>query len=870
MKLFRWKQRKDEELNVEVQQHLDAAIRDRMERGETADEARANVLREFGNVGLVKEVTREMWDWASLERLGQDLRFGLRMLRKQPGFSLTAILTLALGIGANTALFSILNTYLFRALPYPNQTELVRVFRTSPHSQRWPHSVPGYLEQRAQTGMFAYVAGFQGINPNLAEEGDVAERLQGMAVTADFFPALSVQAALGRGFTTEEEQPGANAVAVLSDRFWQRRFGGDSAIIGRTLRLDGQNIKVIGVMPPGFDHPLLWGNVDVWRPLAFTPEQRQNWENHYLWTFARLKPGVSQAQAQAALTVLAANIAKEHAGNRNDGLRLELLQQSTSDDIGRKVMWFTFGLAGCLLLIACANIANLQLVRTTARAREFAVRLALGAGRLRLLRQSLTESLLISLLGGALSFVFASFGAEFLSKRLFSELPGVKVTLDWRVFGFALLCSVLTGVVFGLVPAWFASRMNVNQALKENLRGGHGQAQHRLRHTLIIGEITFALVLLAGAGFFLRGLYRFTQHDPGWRVDGLLTAQLGLRGTNYAQPDQRRAFYQRLEERLRVLPGVEQVAVTSGNPVWRMDGSGSFRIEGQPEPPPGQWPETYFERASPAYFETLGIRLLEGRAFTAADTAAIHPVAIINESLARRYWPNESAVGKRLGRMGNDPDWHEIVGVVNDVAFPGTLGQPDTRFQTFRPVAQGTLSTVTLLIRTSMPPETLSNALRSAVAELDPTQPVHRLRTARSQVEQGLGNVSLLSSLLGAFAVLGLVLAALGLYGVISYTVAQRTGEIGIRLALGAQSRNVLWLVLGRSLRLILAGVLLGLGGAYALGRFLMTAIPTLPTRDPVVLIVIALLLMVVALLACWIPARRATKIDPLTALRHD
>ncbi|MBI1760546.1 MAG: ABC transporter permease [Acidobacteria bacterium] len=806
-----------------------------------------------------------------MQTLWRDLRYSVRMLLKQPGFAVIAVLTLALGIGANTAMFSVLNTYLFRALPYPNSAQLMRVYRTSIHSQSWPHSPASFMDQREKNTVFERMVAFNGISPNLAEEGEAAERLQGMAVTADFFPALGVPAALGRVFTAAEDQPGASQVVVLSDRFWQRRFGADPNIVGRTLRLDGENIKVVGVMPPGFDHPLLWDTVDVWRPLAFAADQRQNRGNNFLRLFARLKPGVSLAQAQAAMNVLAANQAQEHQENRNEGLRLEPLQRSVSDDIGRKVMWFVFGLAGFVLLIACANLANLQLVRTAGRAKELAVRMALGAGRWRLLRQSLTESLVISLLGGALSLLFAVQGVDFISQRLFSELPGAAVTLDYRVFGFALLCSVLTGLLFGVVPAWLASRTNVNEALKDNLRGSSaGRGQHRLRHALIIGEVAFALVLLAGAGLFLRGLYRFTKHDPGWQVDGLLTAQIGLRGANYAKPPQRLAFYQQLEERLRALPGVEQVALSNSNPVWGFNSSGSFRIEGQPVPQAGQWPEIYFEPVSTDYFNTLGVRLSAGRTFTAADTSDKAPVIIINETTARRFWPNESAIGKRLGRPGDNPNWHEVVGVVNDMAFPADLSEPYTRFQGFRPLTQSQTNSVVITLRSTTPPEALVNTLRAAVAQLDPAQPVHRLRTARSLVEQGLGSIALLSTLLAAFAALGLALAAIGIYGVISYTVAQRTGEIGIRLALGAQSKDVLWLVLGKGGRLILLGALLGIAGALAEARLLAAAIPTLPTRDPLTLALITCALVLVAFLACYLPARRATKVDPLIALRYE
>ncbi|MGH9935995.1 MAG: ABC transporter permease, partial [Blastocatellia bacterium] len=616
------------------------------------------------------------------------------------------------------------------------------VFRTSIHSQSWPHSPGNFFDQREKNDVFEKMVAYTQMIPNLAEPGAPAERLRGIAATADFFPALGVQPALGRVFTPEEHETGADRVVVLSDRFWMRRFGGDPNVLGRTLRLDGQDVKVIGVTPPGFDHPMLWGTIDVWRPLAFNAEGRRSRNSNYLRAFARLRPGVTLAQADQAMKALAANISKETSQNQNESLRLEPMHLSMSGEINRKVMWFTFGLAGFVLLIGCANLANLQLARTAARAREFAVRAALGAGRARLLRQSLIESLVLSLIGGALSLALAMWGVEFISRRLFSELPGAKVTLDFNVFGFALLCSVLTGLIFGVVPAWLASRADVNQTLRENVRGSSASRSHqRLRSALIVGEVAFALILLTGAGLFLRGLQRFTNLDPGWRVDGLVTAEISLQGANYANNAQRSAFYQRIEERLAALPGVEKVALSSSQPVWGFGSSGGFVVEGRPEPAPGQHPEVFRESVSPRYFDTLGIRLLSGRAFTSADTAGRPAVAIINETMARRFWPNESPIGKRIG--GADPNnrnWQEVVGVASDIGFPASLGEPYTRYQSFLPSAQSSWwRNVNVALRASAAPESLANALRSAVAELDPTLPAHQIRTARSLVNQGLG-----------------------------------------------------------------------------------------------------------------------------------
>jgi predicted permease len=624
-------------------------------------------------------------------------------------------------------------------------------------------------------------------------------------------------------------------------------------------------------MPPSFEHPLLWGTVDVYRPLAFNAEGRRQRGNNYLRSFGRLKPGVPMEQGEEAMKVIAANIAREHTQYTGETLRLEPLYRSMSDEVGRKVMWFTFGLAGFVLLIACANIANLQLVRTAARAREYAVRAALGAGRTRLLRQSLTESIAISLIGGVLSLALAFVAVEFISRRLFSELPGAKVTLDIAVFGFALAISVFTGLVFGTVPAWLASRTDINQTLRQNSRGStSGRSHHRLRNALIIGEVAFALVLLTGAGLFLRGLGRFTNLDPGWRVDGLVMAQISLQGANYTTPAQRLAYFQKLEEKLNGLPGIDQYSLSSSIPVWGFNSSGSFRIEGQPEPEAGQWPEVFFEPVTPKYFETLGVALLEGRAFNSNDITERPAVVIINKTMAERFWPGESAVGKRVGRPGSDPRWMEVVGVVNDMAFPGSVGGSYTRYQSFRPLAQTPWGGLTISMRTNIRPETLANSLRSSTAEIDPTQPVHRVRTARSMVDEGLGSISLLGQLLGAFAALGLTLAAIGIYGVTSYSVVQRTGEIGIRMALGAGRLDVLRLVLTKGAALVFAGALIGVAGAYGVGRLLIWLIPELPTRDPGAFVAITAALMAVALLACYVPARRATKVDPMIALRYE
>ena len=803
--------------------------------------------------------------------VSQDLRYSLRMLLKHKGFTIVAALTLALGIGVNTAMFSVLNTFLFRALPYPQSEQLVRVWRVSPHSQNWPFSNANFFDQHDQNTVFDKMAAFTYTSRNLTEEGHTAERLLGITATADFFPMLGVAPAHGRLFKPEEFEPGADNVIVITDRFWARRFGSDPSIVGKNIQLDGQTVQVIGVMPPGFEHPILWGSIEIWQPLAFTPEQKKDRGTNYLSEFGRLKPGVTIKQAEQSMVTLVANIYKQNSTNEGETVRLEPLQRSTSDDIGRTVMWFTFGLSAFVLLIACANLANLQLVRTAARARELAVRAALGAGRWRLLRHSLTESLLVAIIGGLVSLGIALAAVRFISSRLFIDLPGASVQLDYKVFGFALLCSLLTGVLFGTVPAWLASRADVNLALRENSRGNTGgKSQNRLRHTLIIGEVAFAMVLLAAAGLFLRGLQRFINADPGWRVDGVLTANMSLRGEKYKDDKQRVVFLTELENRLRALPGVQHAAIGSSQPVFGFQSSSSFLVEGKPEPPPDKLPEMFFEPVSGDYFETLGARLQQGRTFNSSDTKDHPAVVIINETTAKTFWPNENPVGKRISSTGKKRDYFEIVGIVNDIAFPGDLGEPYTRFEAFVPTAQAAPAYLSLILRTSGNPDALGNSLKSAIAGLDPELPVYRIRTARAAVDSGLGSISLLGSLLGAFAAVGLILAAIGIYGVVSYTVVQRTGELGIRMALGAQSRDVLWLVLGKGAVLILMGALIGIAGAYGVSKLLIAYIPSLPTRDPLIVALTGVALAAVALIACYIPARRATRVDPLIALRSE
>lgn len=801
-----------------------------------------------------------------------DLRFAVRQLLKKPGFTTVAVLTLALGIGANTAIFSVLNTLMLRPLPYPDPDRLVRVFRTSPQSQNWPHSAANFLDQRAQNAVFERMAAFRWSMFSLAEPGEPAESLRGLAATSDFFPALGVRATLGRVFTAGEDEPGRDQVVVLSHSFWVKRFGADTNIIGQTVRMDGQSVVVIGVMPAEVEYPQLWSAIDAWRPLAFTSEQRLDRRDSWLEIVARLKPGVSQAQAASALRSLGVRLEesdREH--NAKTGLRLAPLRESIGDASSRRFAWLMLCLTAFVLLIACVNLANLQLARAADRSRELAVRLALGAGRGRLMGQLLVESLVVALLGGAVGCALAVWVSDFIGRHLTRWSPrGVEVTLDWRVLVFALLGSAATGILFGIAPAWLASCTNMNDVLKASARGATAaRGQHRLRHALIVGEVALALVLLTGAGLFIGGLQRFIRQDPGWKVDGLLAGWSPLTGSRYASPDQRRAYVERLEERLSRMPGVQRVGLSSTLPIWSFGTTRPFLVEGRVSPALGQEPLVNAAAVTPGFFDALGIRLREGRFFTSADTTNRTQVVIINESMARQFWPGESPIGRRIGgSVRTDLEWQEIVGVVNDLRFPANLNRPDTRLQIYRPLAQEPRPGVFMELRTAGAPESVAPALRRAVAELDPDLPVNELEPARQTVDRLLEHFAVAGVFLGAFAVLGLVLSALGIYGVVSYCVAQRTGEIGIRVALGASMRDVIWLVLGQGLLVSLIGVVVGLGGAFAVARLLAAAVPELPAHNLPDFTGLMLALLVVVLFACWLPARRAAKVDPMVALR--
>ena len=858
----------ERELDEELAFHVAMQVRANEQRGLQETEARRLALLDLGGVEQVKERSRDVWPLRWWRDLVQDARFGLRHLWKAPRFTIAALLTVVLGVGANATIFSVLNPLLFKPLPYPEPDRIVNVFRTSPQSDRWPFSAANYLDQRERNTVFEQLTALTFQDVSLAEPDQPAERLFGINATASFFALFKVGPFLGRTFTESDDREGAAPVVVLSFRFWQRRLAGDPHIIGRSLRLNGEMTNVIGVMPEHFEYPLFWGNVDIWRPFALPAAQRQDRGNNFLREYARLKPGVTFDQADAATKALVRQILAEHTElDQREGARLEHL--SIVNPVMRRISTFAFGLTFLVLLIACANLANLQLARTTARAREFAIRGAIGGGKGRLLRQSLTESLVLSLAGGACALPLAYWCTRFIATRQFADLQGVHVTIDTASLAFAFGCAVVSGVIFGAVPAWLASRADINDVLKQNPQSmTSGRAPQHFRHALIVGEVAFALIALAGAASFIRGLQRIAAVDPGWRPDGVLAARLTLMGPQYARPDARRAFFATLEDRAAEIPGASSVAVASSSvPVTPYSSSTTFVIEGRDDTT-----LAYNERVTPRYFEALGIPLRHGRTFTKDDRFGQTPVMIINEAMARAFWPNENPIGKRLGFQGPNPNWREVVGVVGDVTFPsfGSASNVDTAFTVYQPLAQTGTQTVNIILRTDREPDAVAPDLRRVVAALDHDLPVYGLIPARKAEARTTANFRLLANVLGGFASLGLVLAALGIFGVVSYSTAQRSGELGMRMALGARQSEVLWLVLRQGIGLTLIGSAAGLVGGFGFVRVLAALMPRLPSPEIALVFGTAVLMAVVALTAMYIPARRASKINPMLVLRHE
>jgi putative ABC transport system permease protein len=816
-----------------------------------------------------------------MQTLLQDLRYGARMLFKQPSFSLIAVVTLALGIGANTAIFSVVNAVLLRPLPYAEPAALVALWESNKQRPESRNSIayPNFFDWRAQSQSFERMASYYTNNFALT---DVATpvNLRSAVVSTELFPVLGIKPQLGRWFVAEEETPGAR-VAVLSHSLWQRQFGGDPNIVGRALVLNGKPFNVVGVMPAGFQFPIEAEPVELWLSASIDgeksdpkePAQNEQRGSHFIQAVGRLKPNVTLAQAQAEMDVIGAKLEQQYPDtNTRKGVKLLPYHNDLVHDYS-EALWLILGAVGCVLLIACANVANLLLARATARYKEIAVRVALGANRSRVIRQLLTESLLLALGGGLLGLLLAWWGTEALVKLIPADVPRLaEIKLDRWVFGFTLLVSLVTGIVFGLAPALQASKVELTEAMKEGARAaGASGGRTRLRSALVVAELAIALVVLIGAGLLLQTFRKLQQVDLGYDTSHVLTASVELPEARYPKPEQATVFYQTLLERVKALPGVESASAIVPLPLSGDTFVISFDVEGR-NIPKSDRPSSNFRTVSLDYFDTMKIPLRAGRTFTERDNAQAPNVIIVNETFVKRHFPNENPLGKHIKpgiSLGGPSVWREIVGVVKDVKHKQALSR-DYEPEYYLPHAQMPLGSMNLVVRTANEPQSLARSLQTVVHELDWNIPVYRIKTLEQYLGVAVAQPKFNALLLGSFAGLALLLTAIGLYGVMAYAVIQRTQEIGIRLALGAQTGDVLRLVLRQGLKLTALGLAIGLVTAYALTRYMQTLLFGVKPSDPLTFAAIALLLTVVALVACYMPARRATKVDPLVALRYE
>jgi putative ABC transport system permease protein len=793
----------------------------------------------------------------------RDMRYAVRQLMKAPGFAVVAVLTLALGVGATSAIFSVVNGVLLQPLPYPDPDALVRVHEVVPQYGRFSVSPANFLDWRKQNSVFERIAAYSPGTGTLAgTEGP--ERVLNAAVSWDTFELLKVNPVLGRGFTEEEGQPGEANVIVLSHGAWQRRFGGDPGVLGRTVNLSGAPASIIGVMPASFYFPTR--DAEFWVPLTISPANPPRGA-HFLGVLARMKPEVSTDQAEAEMKTIAERLAVQYpASNANESAEVVLLYEQIVGGI-RPALMTLFAAVGVVVLIACANVANLLLVRASVREKEIAIRAAIGAGRRRLVLQMLAESLVLSLAGGALGLLLAYLAIPSIQTLSAGSIPRVlDVTIDTRVLAFVFIISVAVGVVFGLAPAWFVTRTTLGEVLKEGGRSSSSTGGRWLRNGLLILEVALSIVLLVGATLLLRSFAKLTSVDPGFRPEGVLTFRVALPQASYPQPHNRVAFYDNLLTKLEALPQVTTAGMVQTFPM-RGGYTLSFAIQGRPPSKPGEGPSANHRVASPGYFGTLGIPLLRGRLFTDRDSEKAPMVAIIDESFATRHFPNEDPIGRGLD-IGNGTDgFYEIVGVVGNVHHDGLDADPSPTM--YVPYRQDIFSSMWLVARTNGDPAQLTSTVRQTVREIDPGLPAFSISPLASVISDSVAQRRFSMLLLGLFALIAVFLAAVGLYGVVAYTVSQRTQEIGVRMAIGAGRSDVLKMVVGGGMKLALFGVAIGIAGALAVARVVAAMLFEVTPFDPTSYLATAAILLAVAALACYVPARRAMRVDPIVALRQ-
>jgi len=813
-----------------------------------------------------------------MQTLFRDLRFAARMLLRQPGFALVAVVTVALGIGANTAIFSVVNGVLLRPLPYLEPERLVALWETKTTAGQEPNSrnevaLGNFLDWREQQSVCSEIAALTYASLNLTGLAE-PERIQGASVTTNFFQLLGVQPIAGRLFLPEEENAGSPRAVIISHGLWQRRFGADTNLVGKTLTLNGNEHTVVGIMPPAFELQFPSSReIDMWVPMRIDSSSA-NRQSHYLYVLGRLKPGITLEQAKEGMTVLAGQLEQHYPETNADrGANVIPLHSQLVGEV-RSYIQVLFAAVGFVLLIACVNVANLLLARVAARNKEVAIRTALGASRFRLVRQLLTESLLLSVLGGLLGLLLAFWGIDFLVALTPPDVPRLgEIGLHGPVFAWTFGIAILTGVLFGLAPALGVTRANLNESLKEGGRSTAAPGRARTRNLLVISEVALALVLLIGAGLMIRSFMRLQQVNPGFDAKHLLTMNILLPGQKYRERQQINTFFDQLFERIRAVPGVEGVGGIDPLPLSNSNSTTGFVIEGGPLLAVADRPEVGERTVTPGYFEAMRIPLHSGRAFTEQDRPEAPRVVIINEALARRFWPGENAIGKRLGFQASVPQvWNEIVGIVGDVRHQRLDADPKP--EVYFAYQQYPDRFMSLVARSSSEPAAdpaaLTAAIRNQVLAVDASQPVFDIKTMDERISKAVAPSRFIMLLLGIFGGLSLILAAVGIYGVISYSVTQRTHEIGVRMALGAEARDVLGLVVRHGMALALTGMAVGLAGAFALTRLMSGLLFGVSSTDPLTFGVFSVLLTGVALGACFVPARRATRVDPMVALRYE
>jgi putative ABC transport system permease protein len=859
-----WKSRrhKDIELETEIQNHIELSIREKIERGQSPEEARAEALREFGNVALVQEVTREMWSCAFLARLAQDLRFGFRMLLKSPGFSLVVILTLALGIGATTASFSLVYGVVLRPLRFGDSERLVAIWTRTPQVDRLPMAAADHRDIKEQSSVFEDIAILRAtINYNLSGDGE-PEWLLGSSIPANLFPLLQVEPLLGRGFTAEENQPGRDHEVILSHALWQRRYGGDSNIVGKDIRLENIPYTVVGVMGPGFQYPSR--DVQIWTPLTINPADFQTHTGYGHLAVARLRPGATVAQAQNELMAIAARLAQQYPVKRFVTFGVAPLREDIASPAEKPLLILLAASFG-LLLIGCCNLANLLLTRALSRGRETAVRRALGASHYQLLVQAVAELFPLLLIGAILGLLAASWGINSLLRLIPATLPRAEeISINFPVMLFSVGLLIVTAAIVLIIPLYQMRRSDLVAILRQDSRTSTS-SKTKIRNLLVVSQVALTVLLLTGAGLLIRTFAALKEVNPGFRSSGVLSLRLAIPRNKYKEDQRIAALCHTILERVTALPGVESAGMGNRLPLSGPSGLSTIEFERGAGQEPGNIAATDDTTITPDYLRTMNIPLLKGRTFTEQDNINSPMVVILDEEVARRAWPGEDPIGRRV-RSGPTSPWAEVVGVVGHIRHEKL--ETDERLQIYWNYWQRARDRMSLVVRTSGDPHVLVTPVLDAIKSIDADQPTYAVRTMSEVVDQSISLRWFNALVVSLFAGSSLLLAMVGIYGVIAWTVKQQTREIAVRIALGANRRAVLTMVLGKGLRMTAVGIVLGVFGSFVVTRFLRSLLFGVTQTDPYTFVAVPTLLMVAAMLACLVPALRAIRVDPMAALK--